>query len=305
MKRILIIISLYLLVYSSIFGGEEMKIHECSGAGRWFEASEKLLAKEVDGFFGQVENKYKDKKITAIISPHAGFTYSGKAAAAGFISVKDKSYKRVILLGVNHMVYLRKAALLDVDAFETPLGNVELDQPVVEELLKNEKYFISDPKAHVSEHSIENQLPFLQRGLKPGFKIVPILICDMSDDSFKAVAKILKQYVDDQTLIVVSSDFTHYGQYFQYVPFKTDIRENLKKLDMGAVDLIIKKDFDGFSKYIDRTGATICGRNGISVLLNLLPEDAVGDLAMYYTSSEMTGDFSSSVSYASIVFYKK
>jgi hypothetical protein len=104
--------------------------------------------------------------------------------------------------------------------------------------------------------------------------------------------------------VIVSSDFTHYGERFGYLPFTEDIKNNLKKLDLGAVDVILKKDFTSYQKYLQKTGATICGRNGIGILLQLLPSDAQGTLLTYYTSGDLLNDYSSTVSYVSIVFKK-
>ena len=301
-KYLIIIAVLHIFICS--LGGDEMTVRKCSGAGRWFEGSAASLKREVNDYFSKVENKYEGKKIAAIISPHAGFVYSGKAAAAGYVSIKNAQYKRVIMLGVNHTFYLQSASIMNVDAYETPLGSIYLDRPVVEKLLK-EKCFASEPRAHYTEHSIENQLPFLQEGLKEGFKIVPILVGDMSEEGFESIATSIKPFVNEDTLIVVSSDFTHYGKYFDYYPFKDDVKENLRKLDMGAADFINAKDYEGFRAYLKKTGATICGRNAISVLLKILPDECTGDVATYYTSGDLTDDYSSSVSYASIVFYKE
>jgi len=101
---------------------------------------------------------------------------------------------------------------------------------------------------------------------------------------------------------VVSSDFTHYGRDFGYVPFQTDIKENLAKLDGDAVAHILAKDTAGFEKYLAKTGATICGRVPIRVMLRILPPDAVGKQLTYYTSGDVTGVWSSCVSYVSLVF---
>jgi AmmeMemoRadiSam system protein A len=104
---------------------------------------------------------------------------------------------------------------------------------------------------------------------------------------------------------VASCDFTHHGPRFGYTKFRTDVRKGVEELDRGAIDLILKRDGPGFWKYVRSTGATICGRCPVRILLHLLPDDAKGELVNYYTSGDVTGDHRESVSYAAIVFTAK
>ena len=111
--------------------------------------------------------------------------------------------------------------------------------------------------------------------------------------------------MDANTLIVVSSDFTHYGRYFGYLPFplNKDTRQKIEELDGGAIDRIVDVDFVGYQQYLAKTRATICGKVPIGLLLKILPRDVKGKLVYYYMSGDSTGDYGISVSYASIVFY--
>jgi hypothetical protein len=104
------------------------------------------------------------------------------------------------------------------------------------------------------------------------------------------------------TLVVVSSDFTHFGPRFGYVPFESDVPNRIRELDMGAVRLIEALDAGGFERYVLETGATICGRDAIDVLLRALPRGVVGKLAAYDTSGNLAGDWDHSVSYAALTF---
>jgi AmmeMemoRadiSam system protein B len=108
--------------------------------------------------------------------------------------------------------------------------------------------------------------------------------------------------VDPETLVVVSTDFTHYGPRFSFVPFEEDVPERIRQLDMGAVDRILASDRRGFESYVKDTGATICGHRAIDVLLSLLPGDLETALVAYDTSGRITNDWDHSVSYASLVF---
>jgi AmmeMemoRadiSam system protein A len=111
--------------------------------------------------------------------------------------------------------------------------------------------------------------------------------------------------VDKETLVIASSDFTHYGPRFRYVPFTENIPEQIRNLDMGAYEHIARLDSKGFLEYKQRTGATICGYIPIAILLSMLDKPAEAELIKYATSGELTGDFSSSVSYLSAAFSGK
>ncbi|KKM94856.1 hypothetical protein LCGC14_1194180, partial [marine sediment metagenome] len=112
----------------------------------------------------------------------------------------------------------------------------------------------------------------------------------------------IKPLIDEDTLIVASTDFTHYGYGYSYVPFKKDIEANIRKLDYGAFERILALDFAGFSRYKSATGITACGFMPVALLLKLLPDDVQGKILRYDTSGNQMGDFNSSVSYASIIF---
>jgi AmmeMemoRadiSam system protein B len=159
--------------------------------------------------------------------------------------------------------------------------------------------------AHSREHSLENMLPFLQLTLKD-FKLVPILVGLLDGNDYKFLADIIKKYVDKNTVIVTSSDFTHYGSYFSYMPFPIDekTRDNIKNLDHGAIGKIINLDFAGYQQYLNKTRITICGRVPIGLLINILSKNDKGELVHYYTSGDKSGKYEHSVSYASIIFYR-
>jgi hypothetical protein len=115
----------------------------------------------------------------------------------------------------------------------------------------------------------------------------------------------LKSLVDDDTLVIASSDFTHYGPNYGFVPFKENIPEQLKKLDMGSFEQIKALDYKGFLGYRDKTGTTICGFVPISILLSMLDKSVEARLIKYATSGELMGDYTNSVSYFSIAFSGK
>ena len=148
------------------------------------------------------------------------------------------------------------------------------------------------------------QLPFLQRALQPGWQLVPILVGRLKPEDYPAAADLLRPLLGGDTLLVVSSDFTHYGPNYGYLPFPHDehTAARLDALDRGSLAFILDKDPQGFLDYRARTGDTICGYQPIALLLHLLPPDSQGELVGHATSGELTGDYENSVSYLGIAF---
>ncbi|HUT37249.1 MAG TPA: AmmeMemoRadiSam system protein B [Planctomycetota bacterium] len=297
------VLALLALVPTAIScGGEELSAREPVVAGAFYPAEADVLTKQVDAFLaaGAAKAKVEGKPI-ALVVPHAGYTYSGRCAGVAYATVKGKAYKRVIVLAVNHRgMPFQGGSILKVDAYRTPLGSVPVDRAACDTLLGTEQ-FGTFPSAHRMEHSLEVQLPFLQRALG-SFQLVPIVLGGMADDDYAAMAALLRKVIDQDTLVVASSDFTHYGRNFGFAPFESKVRDGIEKLDKGAIDLILQRDGPGFTKYVSKTGATICGRCPVRVLLGLLPEKAKGQLVNYYMSGDDNNDYRHSVSYAGIVF---
>ena len=266
----------------------------------WMPEDQNALRKLLNDFFKSAEVS-PGKDVIALISPHAGYAYSGQTAAYGIKMAAQKKYSRIIVIGPSHQVYMPNT--LSVPKFthyETALGEIPLDTEFINKLLK-QPMFKDISEAYRSEHSVFMQLPLLQYRMGD-FKLVPIVAGNCSPETIQKTAEILSSMVDSNTLIVASSDFTHYGPNYDYVPFKENVPEELKKLDMGAYDYISKIDSAGFQKYCDRTGATICGRVPIAILLAMLPKEAKPVLLKYTTSGELMHDYTNSVSYFSIVF---
>jgi AmmeMemoRadiSam system protein A/AmmeMemoRadiSam system protein B len=183
---------------------------------------------------------------------------------------------------------------------ETPLGQVPLDVEFIEKLLQY-PMFLSVPSAHQQEHSVEIEVPLLQYKLTD-FKLVPIVAGQCSYETVAKVGKILAGLIDADTLVVASSDFTHYGPQYRYVPFTDNIPENVKKLDMGAFEFIRALDAKGLLTYRDEKEATICGCVPIAVLLTMLGKDVKAEMLHYTSSGEILGDYKNSVSYMAIAF---
>lgn len=240
----------------------------------------------------------------AIVVPHAGYQYSAACAAWAYKTLAPgaKTVTRVILLAPSHYVGFTGAYVND-RAYKTPLGVLHLDVEAVAKLKSMDFPRSEAPAAGTREHSDEVQVPFIQTVL-PNAGLVPLVIGELAPGDADAIAVALSAIVDEHTVIVASSDFTHYGSRFGYMPdLGGDSAAGLRKLDMGAADLVARGDGEGFARYIERTGATICGRNPIAILLAVFKANgwkAEGKILNYTTSGAETGDYANSVSYCAI-----
>ncbi|MCK4305425.1 MAG: AmmeMemoRadiSam system protein B, partial [Candidatus Eisenbacteria sp.] len=287
-------------------------------AGAWYPADPKQLATSIDGHLAQGRPLAQVARHlpVAIIAPHAGHQWSGDAAAHVYRLLEGeagRALERIILIGPSHRVSFRGASIPTVQAYETPLGTVPLDTNITTALL-DQPGFQSVESAHRQEHCLEIQLPFLQQVLKHPYRIVPILISHMESSEWKRIADALAPYIDARTLILISSDFTHYGQRFGYLPFTDDPDRNLKRLDLGALVPMLALDPEGLARYKRETDVTVCGYQPIGILLELLRDPKVqnlwgggrpeGRVLEYYRSADLLGDFEGSVSYASVAFFR-
>jgi len=277
------------------------KVRRAAVAGTFYDSNPGRLTEEIKKYLKNAHPENIQGEIISLISPHAGYVYSGQAAAFGYKLLEKNRIKRAIILAPTHQVGFRGVSIPDVTSYETPLGLVKLDREACD-MLRKETLFTSIPDAHSREHALEVQLPFLQVCLGDDFTMVPMIVGQLQNRDYPIIAGSLSRIVERGDVVIVSSDFTHQGARFGYVPYRTDISENIKKLDMGAVDLILEKDSGKFIDYVKDTGATICGRCPIGILLELLPTDANGTLLTYYTSGDITGDERETVSYVSLVF---
>lgn len=271
-------------------------------------ALNKILEECFTGKLGPGALPIKPRKealhVKAVISPHAGYIYSGMAAAWVYKALAETSLPDLfILIGPNHRT---NDTGISAETFETPLGMVRPDQEFAKALVAKGNIKINE-SIHAQEHSLEVQLPFLQFALgnrAEKIKIVPLLVSD--DAELDKIAKDLKETISElkkKVTFIVSSDFTHYGPSYGYVPFDYDdnVKENLSKLDKAAIDFILKADPQGFEKYIEETGASVCGYLPIILMLKTITFTKA-NLEQYYTSGDVTGDYTNSVSYASVVF---
>jgi AmmeMemoRadiSam system protein B len=270
-------------------------------AGSWYPAAKDALAAEVDRLLDQAAERVSGREAAgAIVVPHAGFAYSGEVAAAGFTTIRSRAIDRVVLVGPSHHFGFRGAAVPDrARALRTPLGDVPVDREPVDAL--REAGARGDDRVFVPEHALEAELPFLQRLVPAGVPVVPVLLGGRASvDDATRLAETVSSLMTSATLVVVSSDFVHFGERFGFAPFQENVAAGIRALDMGAVAAIESGDAAGFARHVASAAPTICGHRAIDVLLRI-PRIASGaTLVAYDTSGRITGRWDHSVSYAAI-----
>jgi AmmeMemoRadiSam system protein B/AmmeMemoRadiSam system protein A len=284
------------------------KVRPAYCAGNWYPAEPAVLTKEIDDLLAKATPPEVSGKPVALICPHAGYRYSAPVAAAAYASLRRQTYKRVIVLAISHRAagtYRGIDVPKELTAYSTPLGQIPVDRRACDQLLTN-PVFSSHADVDGGEHSLELQLPFLQRVVKD-FTLVPLLVGQMADRDYTAAAQALLPLLDDDTLLVASSDCTHFGPNYGYTPFKDDVENKLRALAEQATATIVRCDYDGFVEHLAKTSDTICGRGPISLLLRTLAMHggAQAVRAAFDTSGHITGDWTNSVTYQSFVFTRR
>lgn len=282
-------------------------VHKAHLPEGWYTLEKQALTQEIGQYLALAAQAFPcpvaEQDVRALIVPHAGHRYSGLCAATSYQTLlepdqtlpleqrKNKTIKRVIILSPSHTHFFNGVALPDYTAYKTVLGTINVDTGAIAILKKNNVYK-EFPDAHHKEHAIEIQLPFLQETIAD-FTIVPLIVGHLKDeDEIDELCQRLERIIDPQTLVVVSSDFTHYGQAYEYTPFVTDVIPHLRSLDGLAISTLMQQSFPLFSTFLTQTNATICGREAIKVFLALVSkksfkQNLTAQLTCYYTSPQI------------------
>jgi hypothetical protein len=282
-----------------------MKIRRPVQAGKFYPADAESLRSQIESCFvhrygpGKLPKiqKGKLKTVVGLVCPHAGYVYSGPVAANSYWEIGvDGKPDTIVVLGPNHTGYGSAIALMNQGAWRTPLGDVEIDSEVANELTKETGILDVDETAHRYEHSIEVQLPFLQYMYADAFKLVPI--CFRMQDLVSAyeVGNALTEVLAGRNAVIIaSSDFTHY-----------EPEAKASQKDKSALEAVLAMDTMKFMSIIESENVTACGYGPIATMMTA----AKGLLATktkllsYRTSGDITEDRSSVVGYAAVAFKK-
>ena len=270
-------------------------------AGRFYTNNPAELKAQLQELFAKSVKKKTENRPLAIIAPHAGYVFSGEVAASAYNQIDpDSKFERIFIIASSHTSSFEGASVFCTGDYETPLGIVKVDLEFVKQLVKENKLIRCYPEAHSFEHSIEVQLPFLQYHLKNEFRIVPIIIGSATDETAKKLATILKPYVNEKNLFVISSDFSHYPNYND-ATFVDQLTAKAILTNKPALLLAALKEND--RKNIPGLLTSLCGWSSVLTLLYMTERmpDITADLITYKNSGDSPdGDKDKVVGYNAI-----
>jgi hypothetical protein len=276
-----------------------MQIRTPAVAGMFYPGEKNKLTKLIEDCFlhsfgpGKNTLKKSGKKIFGIICPHAGYVYSGPIACHSFNSISSEKPELFIIIGPNHWGIGRSVATMKDCKWETPLGEVEVDSESAEEISQLSQSIESDYFSHTREHSLEVQIPILQKTFS-NFKILPISLIDQSKEIAKDVGSAIANIAKKKNVMIIgSSDFTHY-----------EPNEFAHEQDLALIEPILEMNVDKFYDVLQKRKVSACGYGAIASTIIACKELGAtkGELLKYATSGDVTGDTTSVVGYGSIVF---
>jgi MEMO1 family protein len=258
-------------------------------SGQFYSANKDELSTVVDKYISTSKNFCFVPKI--VVSPHAGFVYSGPTAGYAYRqleNLEDKEYT-VLLVGPSHRIYFEGFSFPLYDSFETPLGSIKVNQTKISQFLssqENQELFFRHDAPHADEHSLETQLPFLQRSMKK-FNIIPIVY---GKSDYNVLAKVFDYFLADaDTIAVVSSDLSHYHGYQEAMQIDKNCNEAVLALDAISI-----------------ASGEACGMIGVQAAIVYAKKHSLESLVLdYKTSGDTAGDKIKVVGYASYMFYKR
>jgi AmmeMemoRadiSam system protein B len=272
-------------------------VREAAVAGTFYPDDPKILAGEIQGYLKNAKVEEIEGEVVGLISPHAGYVYSGQVAAYGMKAIISRGhYDTVIVIGPSHRAYFEGAAIMDRGSYRTPLGAVDIDEELARAIMDESKLVFSNIGVHGPEHSLEVQIPFLQTVLS-NFKLVPMVMGSQEGDVCESLAKAIYGGIKRRgkhVLVVGSTDLSHYHSYAE-----------AKKLDKLVVNRLEKFDVQGMLEDFNGEMCEACGRGPIVVtmMLSRLLGASESKVLKYANSGDVSGDKSQVVGYTSAVFY--
>ncbi|HVF26573.1 MAG TPA: AmmeMemoRadiSam system protein B [Anaerolineales bacterium] len=268
-------------------------------AGKWYEGDPAILARIVDGYLDDAKLPELDGEVMAVIAPHAGHQYSGAVAGYAFGALRGLSPKLVAVVAPMHHPYSQPLITSAHDAYSTPLGDVPIDKDALHELdeaLKSDLNFGLSPVSNDPEHSLEIELPFLQRALSSGWKLLPVMVRAQEPRVSEALGKALARVLANRNFaLVASTDLSHFYNQKTALNYDRAMLDQIESFSPeGAFDL--ERAGKGFACGLGAFTAVLwasrqLGANRVKVL-------------RHATSGDVTGDYSSVVGYGSAAILK-
>lgn len=262
-------------------------------AGYFYPSNPEKLSKDISLLLEVTKPEETINKIFGLISPHAGYVYSGKTAAHAYNLLVGKNYKRVVIISPSHSEYFPGISVFEGDAYETPLGILKVDKEFREKLITDDQVIFIGFEGHRREHALEVQLPFLQTVLK-NFKIVPIVMGDQSKRNIDKLAQKIAEISDDQTLVIASSDLSHFYN-----------KSQADKLDSVVENRVRNFEYSELQSDLETHVCEACGGGPIVVLMKAAAlKNFNHSLVLKRSDSgDVTGDTNEVVGYLSAVIY--
>lgn len=282
------------------------RVRQPARAGQFYPGTEQELRSVVHAFLQTAEPQKIDGPIRGLWAPHAGYVFSGAVAANAYRAIRDQNleYDAVILLGPAHTMPLSGASIGDWDAYATPLGKVAVQRDLAERLIRSSPLIRSVRSAHLHEHSLEVQLPFLQTVL-PGAPVVPILTGRLSHDDCRRLADVFVHETEGlRVLFVASSDMSHYPDYENAVAADARVLDAVRS---GDTEAILRLDSAGERARTPGLDCALCGPGAL--ITAMLAARYSGAKAVhvlpYRNSGDVSGDRDRVVGYGAALFYQK
>ena len=238
--------------------------------------------------------EFNRRRIYGIVSPHAGYVYSGAVAANGYYETSSMNFDRIVMIGPNHYGIGTGLATVRNGIWETPLGEVEVDSELASQIAEKSGILDFDELAHSRDHCLEVQLPFLQYIKKNQFKIVPIIMIMQDKVTASEIGDSIASSTQNlNTLLIASSDFTHY-----------EPNDEAHRKDDELIKAILSLDISNFYTTFERLNVSACGYGAIASIMTAAKALGAtkGELLRYATSGDVMGDTNNVVGYASIIF---
>ncbi len=302
------IMAIVSLAFTFTLPGEQKEsgnenIRRAAVAGGFYPGDKASLEKYVDALLRQANPPVIKEPIRAIMVPHAGYIYSGPVAAYAYKELEGRDIRTVILISNSHRHFLDGVAIYKKGSFETPLGLVPIDEEKTAKLLAASPKIMDRPDIHERDHVLEVQLPFLQRVLKD-FMIVPLLFGSDDPALSKVLADALKNIIDDKTLIVASTDMSHYPPYDDATAAD---QKTLQAITTGRAETLDATLKQLAAKRVPNAETFLCGVSGVRTVLLLT--QALGPTTPVYlkyaNSGDTAGDKSRVVGYGAVAFVAK
>lgn len=296
---IILIITCGFFIWKILFNNETdsatKKIRYPAVAGMFYPDSKYELSKMIEDFLKNTRKEKISGKILGLIVPHAGYIYSGQVAAYSYRQIENIKFESIIIIAPSHYVNFSGAAVYDKGYFRTPLGDVKVDEKLANSLKSKEIFYEESP--HIQEHSLEVQIPFLQK-VSPSLKIVPIIIGPSTPlEKLESISSIIAKKIKGKNiLIIASTDMAHYHPYYENI-----------KIDKRTLSYLEKFDIIGLNECLSAGNCELCGEKPVIVALKVCKNLGANKVKIikYANSGDVTGDKGRVVGYCAVIILKE